>query len=94
MGEKFGNDTIWEDHLANEVWNTELPIEVILSEMSIPLQRLMKLEIGDTIMLDCQPTDLISIKSGNIELSQGFMGSKGESVAVRLDRKICAVHEG
>lgn len=93
MGEKFGNDAIWEDHLANEIWNTELPIEVILSEMSIPLQRLMKLEIGDTIMLDCQPSDLISIKSGNIELAQGFMGSKGESVAVRLDRKISAMQD-
>jgi flagellar motor switch protein FliM len=93
MGEKFGNDAIWEDHLANEIWSTELPIEVILSEMSIPLQRLMKLEIGDTIMLDRQPSDLISIKSGNIELAQGFMGSKGESVAVRLDRKISAMQD-
>jgi len=94
MGEKFGNDAIWEDHLANEIWSTELPIEVILSEMSIPLQRLMKLKIGDTVMLDRQPSDLISIKSGNIELAQGFMGSKGESVAVRLDRKISAIQDG
>jgi flagellar motor switch protein FliM len=88
MGEKFGNDAIWEDHLAHEIWNTELPVDVILSEMTIPLQRLMKLQMGDTVMLDHGPSDPISIKSGNIELARGYMGSKGGMVAVRLDRRI------
>ncbi len=88
MGEKFGNDAIWEDHLAHEIWCTELPIDVILSEMTIPLQRLLKLQVGDTVMLDRRPSDPVSLKSGNIELAKGFMGSKGESVAVRLDREI------
>lgn len=88
MGEKFGNDAIWEDHWAHEIWNTKLPVDAILSEMTIPLQKLMKLQVGDTIMLDCQPNDPISIQSGNIEISQGSMGSKGGSVAVRLEQKI------
>ena len=88
MGEKFGNDSIWEEHLEHEIWNTQLPIDAILSEMSISLQRLMKLQIGDTIMLDCQPNDPIALKSGNVKLANGFMGSKGESVAIRLDGRV------
>ena len=24
MGEKFGRDSIWETHLANELWNTDV----------------------------------------------------------------------
>ena len=88
MGEKFGNDTIWEEHLAHEIWNTKLPIDAVLSEMSMPLQKLMNLQVGDTFMLDRTPKDMISIKSGNIELAAGSIGSKNGHVAVRLDRQI------
>ena len=93
MGEKFGNDTIWEEHLAHEIWNTELPVEAILSEMSMPLQRLMKLEVGETVMLECAPNDPISIKSGNIALGEGVMGSKNGHVAIRLNHGIGAQDE-
>ena len=34
MGEKFGRDSIWENHLATELWFTEVPIEVVLDEVS------------------------------------------------------------
>ena len=94
MGEKFGNDTIWEEHLAHEIWNTQLPIEAILSEISMPLQRLMKLQVGETVMLECAPNDPISIKSGNIALGNGVMGSKNGHVAIRLNHGIGAQEEG
>ncbi|MCP4936441.1 MAG: flagellar motor switch protein FliM [bacterium] len=88
MGEKFGNDTIWEEHLAHEIWNTELPVEAILYEMSMPLQRLLKMQVGETVMLECAPDDPISIKSGNVALSEGVMGSKNGHVAIRLNSGI------
>ena len=88
MGEKFGHDTIWEEHLAQEVWVTELPIEAILSERSMSLQKLMKMQVGDTFMLDEGPKDTVSLRSGNIELGSGSMGSKGQYVAVRLDGRM------
>src|SRR6187397_750437 len=30
MGEKFGRDSIWESHLATELWSTKIDIEAIL----------------------------------------------------------------
>src|ERR1700681_3960825 len=30
MGEKFGRDSIWETHLAEEMWFTEVPLEAVL----------------------------------------------------------------
>src|SRR3546814_56938 len=27
MGEKFGRDSIWETHLANELWNTDVELD-------------------------------------------------------------------
>jgi hypothetical protein len=32
MGEKFGRDSIWETHLAEELWNTEVELAVVLDE--------------------------------------------------------------
>ena len=32
MGEKFGRDSIWETHLAEELWNTEVELDVVLDE--------------------------------------------------------------
>ena len=88
MGEKFGKDSIWEDHLASEIWRALLPVDAVLAEMHMPLSRLLNLKVGDTVMLDCKPDDPISIRSGHKELTQGYMGRKGEHVAVRLDGDI------
>ena len=30
VGEKFGQDAIWETHLANVLWNTDLELEAVL----------------------------------------------------------------
>ncbi len=32
MGEKFGRDSIWETHLAEELWNTNVELDVLLDE--------------------------------------------------------------
>lgn len=41
MGEKFGRDSIWESHLATELWSTKVDIEAILDEQSMPLNQVM-----------------------------------------------------
>ena len=33
MGEKFGRDSIWENHLATELWFTEVGVEAVLQEV-------------------------------------------------------------
>src|SRR6202035_1440812 len=39
MGEKFGRDSIWESHLATELWSTKVDIEAILDEQTMPLNQ-------------------------------------------------------
>jgi flagellar motor switch protein FliM len=36
MGEKFGRDSIWESHLATELWSTRVEIDAILDEQLLP----------------------------------------------------------
>lgn len=88
MGEKFGNDTIWEEHLAREIWNTKIPVDAVLTEMRMSLQKLLQLKVGDTVMLDCRPSDPVSVRSGHVELAKGYMGRKGDHIAIRLNDEI------
>jgi flagellar motor switch protein FliM len=88
MGEKFGRDSIWESHLATELWSTKVDIEAILDEQTMPLQQVMGLEVGQTMMLAASPDSKIQLRCGGVPLLMGRMGRVGSSVAVRVDDAI------
>jgi flagellar motor switch protein FliM len=85
MGEKFGRDSIWESHLATELWSTKIDIEAILDEQTMPLQQVMNLEVGQTMMLNAGPDSKIELRCRGVPLLTGRMGRVGSSVAVRVD---------
>ena len=84
MGEKFGHDNIWESHLATEFYKTSIPIEAVLDEMILPLQRVMSLEVGDTVVLNSGPDDPVQLRCGGIPLVTGTMGRTGSNIAVSV----------
>ena len=88
MGEKFGRDSIWESHLATELWSTNLEIAAILDEQILPLNRMMNLEVGQTIMLNATPDSKIELRCRGVPLLKGRMGRVGSSVAVRVDEAV------
>jgi flagellar motor switch protein FliM len=88
MGEKFGRDSIWEGHLATELWSTRVEIDAILDEQIMPLNRIMNLEVGQTFMLNAGPDSKIELRCGNVPLLKGRMGRVGSSVAVRVDEAV------
>ena len=82
MGEKFGHDNIWESHLATEIHKTSIPIEAVLDEMMLPLQRVMSLEVGETVVLNSGPDDPVQLRCGGIPLVTGSLGRTGSNIAV------------
>jgi flagellar motor switch protein FliM len=88
MGEKFGRDSIWESHLATELWSTNLEIAAILDEQVLPLNRMMNLEVGQTIMLNATPDSKIEMRCRGVPLLRGRMGRVGSSVAVRIEEAV------
>ena len=88
MGEKFGRDSIWESHLATELWSTKVDIDAILDEQVMPLHQIMNLEVGQTIMLGATPDSKIELRCRGVPLLTGRMGRVGSSVAVRVDAAI------
>ena len=88
MGEKFGRDSIWESHLATELWSTKVDIEAILDEQTMPLNQIMNLKVGQTVMLNASPDSRIEMRCRGVPLLTGRMGRVGSSVAVRVDAAI------
>ena len=88
MGEKFGRDSIWESHLATELWSTKIDIEAILDEQTMPLNKVMDLQVGQTLMLGATPDSRIEMRCRGVPLLTGRMGRVGTNVAVRVDEAI------
>jgi flagellar motor switch protein FliM len=86
MGEKFGRDSIWEGHLATEIWDTDVTIEAVLDESMQPLKDMMTLEVGQTIVLNATPDSPVQLRSGDINLMRGKMGRVSNNVAIQIDK--------
>ena len=92
MGEKFGRDPIWEGHLATEIGLAQIAVQAVLYEAELSLKRLMKLEVGDTLPLDLKPDALVSVRCGDVTLTEGHMGRVGDRVAVRVTKPLRRPH--
>jgi flagellar motor switch protein FliM len=88
MGEKFGRDSIWETHLAEELWNTDVDIDVVLDEQVMRLSDVMKLQPGSRILLGTQPDSMVSLRCGTIVLFEGRVGRRKNRVAVRIENPV------
>src|SRR5437762_9082067 len=82
MGEKFGRDPIWEGHFATEVAQAEISVDAVLYEADMPLKHWMTVDVGDTLTLDVKPDALVTVRCGNVALTEGRMGRVGDKVAV------------
>jgi flagellar motor switch protein FliM len=88
MGEKFGRDSIWETHLAEELWNTEVELSVVLDEQSMRLSDVMALQPGSRIALNVQPGAPVEVRCGAVPMFEARVGRRKNSVAVRIERDL------
>jgi flagellar motor switch protein FliM len=57
MGEKFGRDSIWENHLTQELYKTDVQLSAILGEKIVPLNDLLNWKVGTQIVFSTVPLD-------------------------------------
>jgi flagellar motor switch protein FliM len=88
MGEKFGRDSIWETHLAEELWSTDVVLDVVLDEQVMKLSDITSLQTGSRIVLDTMPGALVQLRCGNTALFDARIGRRKNRVAVRIEREI------
>ncbi|CAH2599192.1 Flagellar motor switch protein FliM [Rhodovastum atsumiense] len=88
MGEKFGRDSIWETHLAEELWNTDIDLAVVLDEQVMRLSDVLALQPGSRILLGCGPGASVQLRCGATPLYEGKVGRRKNRIAVRIDRDL------
>lgn len=84
MGEKFGRDSIWETHLAEELRHTEVALDVVLDEQTMPLGQVLSLKRGDTIALGVAPGAPVRLRCGEVGLFEAELGRRENRLSVRV----------
>ncbi|MBT3358848.1 MAG: flagellar motor switch protein FliM [Rhodospirillales bacterium] len=87
MGEKFGRDSIWETHLAEELWLTDVDMEAVLDEQTMSLKDIFELKVGSRVMLNATPSSIVELRCGDVPMYSGTMGRKGDRIAIRIANK-------
>ena len=88
MGEKFGRDSIWETHLAEELWMTEVGLQAVLDQQVMRLKDIFDLEVGTQIMLNATPESVVQLRCGDVAMYTGKMGRRGDRIAIRVEDRI------
>jgi len=88
MGEKFGQDNIWENHLSQELYHTTMHLEAVLDQMVLPLDEVLEWRVGDTIMLNARGTSPIKMECGGVVKLVGQMGRALDFKAVRITHNV------
>ena len=88
MGEKFGRDPIWEQHLAREIWSTDVDLEAVLEEQTVSLAEVMRFEVGTTLHLNAKPDEPIVLRCGQVRMLTGRVGQRGDKLAIRIEERL------
>ncbi len=87
MGEKFGRDSIWENHLAGELWHTDVSIEAVLEETPSYLREVLAWEPGTQVIFNCTPETPVMLRSGGVAMFRGKVGQRNNHIAVKIESR-------
>ena len=94
MGEKFGRDSIWETHLAEELRHTNIVLDVVLDQQTMPLSAILALRPGDMLLLNAQPSAPVRLHCGQVPLFGAELGRVGDRPSVRIGETVLAMPGG
>ncbi len=86
MGERFGRDSIWETHLAEELRQTDVALDVVLDQQTMQLNQVLNLQVGDRILLSSPPGAPVSLRCGDVALFEAQLGRRESRLAVRIEK--------
>jgi len=87
LGEKFGRDSIWEAHLAGELWHTNVAIEAVLDTFEASLKDVLEWKVGSRMMFNADINADVRLVCGDLPMFTGKMGRRAGNIAVRIVEK-------
>jgi flagellar motor switch protein FliM len=88
MGERFGRDNIWENHLAEELRKTTVELEAVLGEQPVNLSEVLALKVGSLITFRLSADDPVELRCGGVPLFVGRTGNRRNRIAVQIEEKL------
>ena len=85
MGEKFGRDSIWENHLTQELHRTDVQLQAVLGETSVSLGEMLNWKVGSKVFLSTRIDDDLELRCGHFPMFKGPVGQKQDKIAVRIE---------
>lgn len=85
MGEKFGRDSIWETHLTQELYKTDVQLQAVLGETSVPLGEMLAWKPGDQLFFNTTTSDHLELRCGDFPMFRGPVGRRQDNIAVRIE---------
>ena len=78
--------------VPNTISRAQIAVDAVLYEADVPLKQLMQLQVGDTLPLGLRADAVVSVRCGNVILTEGRMGRVGDSVAIRVSKPLRKPH--
>lgn len=88
MGEKFGRDSIWENHLTQELYKTDVQLQAVLGEKTVNLNEVLNWKIGSRVMFNTTTDDELELRCGTFPMFRGPVGQKQGYIAVQIERYV------
>ncbi|MCB1835174.1 MAG: flagellar motor switch protein FliM, partial [Geminicoccaceae bacterium] len=91
MGEKFGRDSIWENHLAREILVIEVDLEAVLDEQTVSLHDVTRWKVGTILPLNSRDNSSVVVRCGNVPMLKGRVGRIGDHMAIEIEESLKGV---
>ncbi len=85
MGEKFGRDSIWESHLTQELYKTDVQLQAILGELTLPLGEMLNWKVGTQVLFSTRTDEDLEMRCGHFPMFRGPVGQRQGSIALRIE---------
>lgn len=86
MGEKLGQDSIWETHLGDELWETSVTMEAVLEQTTASLNDVLNWKKGSHLPLTAKSHSMVQVQCGDIPAFTGRMGQRNGKVSIQVER--------
>ncbi|MCX7613590.1 MAG: flagellar motor switch protein FliM [Caldimicrobium sp.] len=86
-------DAKWKRALEQAIFNSQVTLKVLLSKGQITLEDLLRLEIGDVILLDKKADEPVEVLIEDVPKMSGKLGVYKRHMALRIDNFITLAEE-
>lgn len=85
MGEKFGRDSMWENHLKNELRRTNVDLSAVLAQVPVNLADILNWQPGTQLKLEARSDARPTLCCGHVPMFVGEMGQRNNRIAIRIE---------